>query len=50
MTHIVKETLNYLRVATQYFASQKGFIFRGEYTTKSTKKHEIKIISCFAGS
>jgi len=25
----VKETSNYLDVETQYFASQKGFIFRG---------------------
>jgi len=29
MTNIVKETSNYLDVETQYFASQKGFIFRG---------------------
>ncbi len=29
LTNILKETSNYLMVATQYFASQKGFIFRG---------------------
>jgi len=28
-TNIVKETSNYLGVETQYFASQKVFIFRG---------------------
>jgi len=38
MTNIVKETSNYLRVETQYFASQKGFIFRG-----GEKKHREKL-------
>ncbi len=29
--YFVTETRNYLKVATQCFASQKGFIFRGGY-------------------
>ncbi len=29
MTNILKDPSNYLKVETQYFASQKSFIFRG---------------------
>jgi len=45
MTNILNETSNYLREATQYFASQKSSIFRGVLHADadiSATKHENK--------
>jgi len=46
LTNILKDTSNYLREATQYFASQKDFIFRGVLHASArigATNHEKKI-------
>ena len=45
MTNLWKDTLNYLRVETQYIASQNGFIFRGvthaDADVSATNKYSV---------